>query len=334
MPAADAEGRPTVALTGGTGFIGSAVLRDLAAHGWRIRSLVRGRNRERANVAGVEWIEGNLENPESLDRLLAGARAVVHCAGIIRGRSRRDYERVNVEGVTRIARAAVRQGVPAFVLISSLAAREPGLSPYAASKRGGEERLQQEAGNMRWTVVRPPAVYGPGDREILPLLQWMRRGIVPVLGAGRFSLLYVDDLAEAIRRILQTGAAADRLYLELDDGQPGGYAWGDLAAILEQMDGRKRIRLRIPESLLRGLGRTNSFLAGTLGYAPLLTSGKIRELGHPDWVCDNRRLLSLTGWQPGIRFRQGMELLFGSRELTNGGRKLWRRPVTRTSSKR
>ena len=105
---------------------------------------------------------------ESLRRLVDGADAVVHCAGVVRGADQADFERVNVDGVARLVRSAAEQHPkPRFLLVSSLAAREPGLSQYAASKRKGEAALASESDGMPWAVIRPPAVYGPGDREIL-----------------------------------------------------------------------------------------------------------------------------------------------------------------------
>ena len=95
--------------------------------------------------------------------------AVVHCAGVVRGATRGDFESVNVSGVAALATiSSEQQPPPRFLSLSSLAAREPSLSYYAASKREGERALAQTAGDMQWAVLRPPAVYGKGDKELLP----------------------------------------------------------------------------------------------------------------------------------------------------------------------
>ncbi len=163
---------PTLAITGATGFIGAALLRKLAGHGWRVRALYRTRTGAMPGIRtdnDMQWIQGSLADSESVARLVQGAEAVIHCAGAVRGASQEQFDRVNVAGVARLARAARHsRPMPRFLLISSLAAREPQLSFYAASKRGGEEVLRSTAQGMPWCVLRPPAVYGPGDREMRP----------------------------------------------------------------------------------------------------------------------------------------------------------------------
>ena len=132
--------------------------------------------------------------------LVAGVDVIVHCAGSVRGATLEQFKRGNTEGVARLLEIATGQKVPRFLLMSSLAAREPSLSAYASSKKLGEEVLLGCHDKISWDILRPAAVYGPGDREMQPLLKLIRRGIVPIIGSkeGRFSLLYVDDLAEAV----------------------------------------------------------------------------------------------------------------------------------------
>ena len=173
------------------------------ANGCKLQALTRTTSdRSRLSGLNIDWIEGALEDVDSLRRLVRGADAVVHCAGAVRGATQAHFDRLNVDGVARLVRAAVEQHpLPRFLFISSLAAREPGLSHYAGSKRRAETVLADQAGNMSWVVLRPPAVYGPGDKETLPLWRWMARGFAFVLGSGqtRFSMLYVDDLSAAIQ---------------------------------------------------------------------------------------------------------------------------------------
>ena len=126
----------TVAITGATGFVGAALTRRLAATGRNIQALVRPlSNRKRPSGIAVRWIDGDLEDTDSLRRLIHGADAVVHCAGAVRGATQAQFNRVNVDGTARLVKLLVRQHpTPDFLLISPLAAREPHLSPYAASK--------------------------------------------------------------------------------------------------------------------------------------------------------------------------------------------------------
>jgi len=268
-------------------------------------------------------VTGDLEDRESLRRLVAGADAVVHCAGAVRGATRQSFEGINVEGVAHLVAAARAQHpAPHFFLISSLAAREPHLSHYAASKRKGEKTLVENAGPMPWVILRPPAVYGPGDRELLPLFRWMCRGIAPLIGppGNRLSLLYVDDLAEAIVCSLRKGTARGCSY-EVHDGQVGGYSWEDIIAAIARMNGRKIYRLRVPLSLVRLAATLNLATARTSGRAPMLNPGKVRELIHPDWVGDNWALTRDTGWNPRISLDEGLkQTMQQDRRAGRGGR--------------
>src|SRR5689334_21258284 len=149
------------AVTGATGFVGPHLVAALARHGWKLRLLIR-RWTPLPSLAGVEAeiVWGDLSDEASLKALVAGADAVVHAAGLIKARQPIEFDAVNRDGTARLSAHA--PDIP-FLLLSSLAAREPLLSPYAASKRAAEEVVARRSGS--WFVVRAPAVYGPGDRE-------------------------------------------------------------------------------------------------------------------------------------------------------------------------
>jgi nucleoside-diphosphate-sugar epimerase len=310
----------SVALTGATGFIGSALVRRLRSSGWNVRALCRAAHPLNAhNPDRLEWVRGNLEDLDSLRTLVRGAEAVVHCAGAIRGATQADFDRTNAEGTARLVRAAAEQRTATrFLMVSSLAARAPHLSPYARSKRLGEEAVSDGAGSMPWTILRPPAVYGPGDRETLPLVRCMRLGVAPVLGgdAARFSLLFVADLADAVRHLLESPQWRPGPF-EVHDGCPGGYRWADLVGTVGRIIGRKVHPVRIPVSLLRTAAHINWHVSIRCGALPMLTPGKVRELTHPDWVCDDAPLRAATGWRPAVRLEPGMRLTL---QRLHGGR--------------
>ncbi len=303
----------TIAITGATGFIGGALTTRLKSAGWRIRALVRsGSDHKRLNGTPVEWITGDLGDRESLQRLVVGSDAIVHCAGAVRGGGQQDFDRVNAEGVERIVQVAAEQNVkPRFLLISSLAAREPQLSYYAASKQKGEQALTSYSGDMFWGVFRPPAVYGPGDQEMRPLFQWMLRGLAPLIGSdkNRLSLLYVEDLVDAIVCWLDNGKQSQRLY-ELHDGHPGGYSWQEIIEVVEGIRGRSICRVNIPVFFVNMIASVNLTVAKTLGGMPMLTPGKVRELTHPNWVADNDQLGHDIGWTPRVSLVKGLRQTF------------------------
>jgi nucleoside-diphosphate-sugar epimerase len=303
--------RTCIAVTGATGFIGATICRVLHEAGFAVRILVRSRQRAQTLGACVDgMVEGDLHDRKALVRLVDGAVAVVHCAGVVRGAQQADFDRVNVEGLENLLAVMSEAGTdgPARLLsLSSLAAREPALSFYANSKYRGEQVLLQQAGALQWLALRPPAVYGPGDRELLPLFQLMSRGFAPVPGSttARFSMIYVDDIAGFVLAWLQQPAATTGVFA-LDDGTPGGYSWQDVAAAVAHLCQRPVRVVRVPAVLLNLPAWVNRALARRFGYAPMLTPEKLRELRHPDWVCDNRAVQQVLDWQPRYQLESGL----------------------------
>ena len=298
--------RSLVAVTGATGFIGSVLLRSLVNGGWKVRALTRS---PRVDDEFTQWIEGDLDNLDALRSLVKDVSAVVHCAGQVRGSSLEDFVHTNVEGTGNLVRASIQQSPPPrFLLISSLAARQPELSWYATSKRMAEQLVIDHSGIMPCAVFRPTAVYGPGDKEMSPLFRVTRRGILPMVGrpAMRFGLLHVSDLVAAILCWLSTKIPVHGVY-ELDDGMPGGYDSRSVAAIAQDVWKRPVHCIFLPTSLVSLIANLNLWSARLLHYSPMLTPGKVRELQHPNWVCDIAPLTqALPNWQPCIRLRDAL----------------------------
>jgi nucleoside-diphosphate-sugar epimerase len=298
-----------IAVTGATGFIGRTISMRLVAAGYRVRALARSPGKAAVlQAAGVTCMAGSLEDDASLRALVDGACAVIHCAGAVRGATQQQFDRVNVAGVRRLLRALERRdGTPRLLSLSSLAAREPRLSYYAASKRGGEQVLINEARRTAWVALRPPAVYGPGDRELLPLFRAMARGFAPLPGnaEARFSMLFVDDLAGAVLAWLRCDRVANGVY-PLDDGRAGGYDWREVAEIVERLCRRPVRLVRIPAWLPAVPAWLNMHAARLFGYAPMLTPQKLRELRHADWVCDSAALTGAIGWEPRVQLEEGL----------------------------
>jgi nucleoside-diphosphate-sugar epimerase len=260
--------------------------------------------------AGVELVHGDLGDGGALSRLVADSAALVHCAGAVRGSSQQSFDTVNVRGTnTLLEILRDQQQSPRFLLLSSLAAREPQLSWYAASKFAGERLLAAET-SLDWCILRPPPVYGPGDEEMKAIFQWMSRGIALVPGApqARISLIHVSDLVNAIIACLAQESTRHRTFT-LCDGKAGGYDWNELAEIASTVWGRPVRVIAAPRHLLDAVARINLWLAGITGSAPMLTPPKLRELRHPDWVVDNRDISASTGWIPEIKLPAGLSEL-------------------------
>ena len=193
-------------------------------------------------------------------------------------------------------------------MLSSLAAREPELSWYSQSKSESEKILQDTG--LDWTILRPPAVYGPGDEEMRAIFDWMARGmaVVPAAATARISLIHISDLVEAIVSCLQTSDTVGQT-LTACDGKAAGYDWHEMAAIAERV-WRRRVRLlAVPRRLLDLIAAGNLQLARLSGRAAMLTPPKLRELRHPDWVVDNREISAITNWRPEISLEQGLQAL-------------------------
>ncbi len=295
----------TIALTGASGFIGSRLAERLVADGWQVRALYR--TSPARQLAGVTAVPGDLDDAAGLDRLLEGADAVVHCAGLIKALSAAEFARVNTAGTARLAEAAARhQPRPHFIYVSSLAAREPELSPYAASKRGGEAALAELGAALSWSVVRPAAVYGPGDRATLAFFRQLRFGIaaVPRRKELRLSMVYVEDVVAAICALLDAPAAVGAIF-EVHDHREGGYSWPEIVAAAERGIGRRVIPVPVPKAMVKAAAAVNAKGRALAGGVAMLTPEKVNEIYHPRLVSRDRTLTELTGWAPKVGMAEG-----------------------------
>jgi len=300
------ESAPLVALTGASGFIGRHLVREFAKAGWRVRLLLR------RDPVIEEWrdvqpeiVPGSLGNRTALERLVEGATSVVHLAGLIKATSQREFLAVNRDGAATLASIARALSPHThFLQISSLAAREPQLSDYAASKRAGEDAAR-EAFGAPITVLRPPAVYGPGDRETLVFFQLARQRLVPLLGASdaRAAMIHVSDLC---RLIVALSADTPRnAVLTAADGRPAGYRWEEVLGTAARAVGNASPKfVRAPLALLRTVAVAGD-VGKLLGSANMLTSQKLRELRHLDWAVSESELARVPGWAPAFDLDAG-----------------------------
>ena len=306
--------RTPVAVTGGTGFIGREVIAQLVRDGWPVRALGRRRSPD-LEQAGATVIRGSLEDEAALQQLVAGAGAVVHCAGAVRAPTAGTYRLVNELGSARlVAVAAAAATRPRFLLISSLAAREPGVSTYAESKRLGEDAVRRGADReVDFCILRPPAVYGPGDRGALAIFRQLQRGLlfVPAVANARFSLLYVTDLAGMIVRLLEGSRRWGGCTLEPHDGRVGGYRWQDLADIAGRHLGRRVRILPVPREVLWPAAAISDAAGAVLRSAPRFSRSKLGELFHPDWVCHAAPDSPLASGAPRTTFESGFAQTMG-----------------------
>ena len=284
-----------LALTGATGFVGARLLDVAISEGHEVRALAR---RPQPPRRGVSWIEGALDRPDALATLVEGADAVIHVAGVINAPDAAGFEAGNVAGTSAMLAAAEGAGVTRFVHVSSLAAREPQLSLYGASKARSETLVQ--ASPLSSAIVRPPAVYGPGDRETLDLFRMAKRGLVLLPPEGRLSLIHVDDLAA----LLIAAARSDAMLLvEPDDGRRGGWSHVEFGQALGRAVGRKVRTLSAPRLLLNLAARADRLARGPNAK---LTPDRAAYFCHPDWTVAPTAAVPAELWQPKIETEAGL----------------------------
>jgi uncharacterized protein YbjT (DUF2867 family) len=289
---------PTLAITGGSGFVGGHLIRAAREAGYALRALTRG---WRPPEEGIEWIEGALDQPDSLEALAAGADAFVHIAGLINAPDRAGFEAVNVAGTANAIDAMRRAGVRRFVHISSLAAREPELSDYGWSKAKAERLVS--ASGLDWTIVRPPAIYGPGDRETFELFKMARRGFVALPPKGRFSVIHVDDLTRLILKVAAEPETIGETY-EPDDGTENGWDHRHFARTLGRIFGRRAATVAVPKVVMKGAAQMDRLVRRSRAK---LTPDRVRYYCHPDWVVTAKARPPATLWAPEIRTPTGLK---------------------------
>ncbi|MEE8371393.1 MAG: NAD-dependent epimerase/dehydratase family protein [Sphingomonadales bacterium] len=298
---------PRLALTGGTGFVGSHLIEAALTAGYEINALTR---RPQPPRPGLTWIDGDLEHSGALRELVSGADAVIHAAGLVKALRRRDFQQVNIAGSRALAEAVSEAagGDTHFIQLSSLAARQPHLSDYAGSKRHGEGVIRDALGdNHPWTVLRPPAVYGPGDVEILKLLRLAGRGYLPMVAPrfARFSMIHVDDLARALIAVIGQSQCFGGTY-ELRDASADGTSMPEMAEMLGDIFGRKVRCIALPRPILN-VAAVAAQLGGRIrGRPSMLSRQKLRELAHPDWLVSRNPLAEAGLWSPTLPLEAGM----------------------------
>jgi nucleoside-diphosphate-sugar epimerase len=295
-------------VTGGTGFVGSHLLEALVAAGAPVRALARDAAKaSRLGIDGVEWVAGDLGDPDRLAEAGRGVTVVFHVAGLVAARSELEFLAVNRDATERLLRAVAPTGAR-FVLVSSLAAAGPtvpgrplsGEEPprpvtaYGRSKLAAEEVVR--AGPLPWTIVRPPTVYGPRDRELLRLFRAAFLGLAPVFGDGsqELSVVYAPDLAGALVAAARAPGAAGRTYFaahrEICTSR-------QLATAVARAMGRRPRVVGVPEPLARGLLQVTGAVARLADRATILTPDKGNEFLAPAWTCRPDALERDTGWQ-------------------------------------
>ncbi|MGB3739059.1 MAG: NAD-dependent epimerase/dehydratase family protein [Pontixanthobacter sp.] len=288
----------TLAITGGTGFVGQAVLDLLRQRSMAARALARTVPSDRPEV---DWVAGSLADTAALDQLVDGASAILHIAGLTNAPDPAHFAAANVGGTAAMIAAARKAGIDRFVFVSSLAAREPSLSAYGASKAAAEALVAQSG--LDWTIVRPPAVYGPRDTDMLELFRAARFGIVPLPPGGATSLIHAEDLARLLCDLPAAGREAWAKTFEPDDGRTGGWSHKEMARAIGMAMGRRVWAPHCPATLLSLAARGDRIIRGDKAK---LTPDRVGYMCHPNWVSHSNRRVPPEVWAPDIETREGL----------------------------
>ncbi len=311
-----------VLVTGASGFVGSHLVERLLADGHEVVALLR-------TTSDPRWLEGlaverrfgSLDDAGSLRRAVEGVEWVFHVAGLTRARSEAVYMATNAEGTRRLAEAASAAGtVRRFVYVSSLAAVGPSLDGrplvetdephplpgYGASKLAGEQAVMELAAELPVTIVRPPAVYGPRDRNFVSLFRTARRlHIAPVLGSRqkRLTLVHVGDLVECLALAAGSERAAGQTYFV----GSGTHTWAEVVEALGAALGTKVRAIAVPKPLALLAGELGELKWTLTGKPQILCRRKVRDLLQPHWVCSWEKAQADLGYRPATSLLEGLE---------------------------
>ena len=295
-------------VTGATGFVGSHVVEALRQAGHEVAALVRSPGKAGALAAlNVEQVRGALDERDSLTRAVATRDTIIHAAGLTAALAEADYLQVNRDGTRALLSAAERAGVGRFVYVSSMAAAGPAargrpllgneppapVTAYGRSKLAGEAAVRES--RVPWTIVRPPMVYGPRDREVLKVFKLASLGVAPVFGDGtqQLSAVHAADLAKALVAAATSPNAAGATYYAC---HPGIFTSEEFVRAVGAAAGRKVTILRIPLALGRLALAGTGAAARVARRATVLNADKANEFFQPAWTGDPGRLARDTGW--------------------------------------
>jgi nucleoside-diphosphate-sugar epimerase len=303
-------------VTGGTGFVGGHLVRALRDRGDQVTALVRSPGKaESLKSLGVQLVAGDLNNPGALADAVKEQDVIYHVAGLVAARSEDEFLQVNRDGTRHLLEAATAAGFPRLVLVSSAAAGGPSrfgvpltgsepshpVTAYGRSKLAGEAVVQ--ASSLPWVILRPPAVYGPGDREVLKVFKIARAGIAPVFGGGHqeLSLVYGPDLGEALAAAGHA-TISGKIYYPC---HPEIMTSGDMVREIGRAMGKDVSIVPLPSFLARGMLSLTGMAARIAGKPTILTPDKANEFFQDAWTGDPSPLTRDTGWKASHDFAAG-----------------------------
>jgi nucleoside-diphosphate-sugar epimerase len=311
-----------VLVTGGSGFLGSHVAEQLTREGHAVRALVRKSSNRKflETLPGIELAYGGVEEADRVAEAVKGVDAIVHVAGIVKARSPEEFRATNVQGTINLIEAAKRHapGLARFVHVSSLEACGPSkdgkpvhvsqenpVTSYGRSKLEAEKSVLAAKADLPVVVLRPTAIYGPRDMEILDVFRSIKRGVLPLTGDGKtlYTFTYAADCARACVRAIDAKIPSGRVYF-VDDGNV--YVWKEALADVERAVGRRAIvRVGMPLGVMHMVAIGVEAYGRLSNRAVMLTREKVAMLAHPAWVSSSEETQRDLGWKPEVTWSEG-----------------------------
>jgi len=308
-------------VTGSSGFIGSTLVEKLTQTGHQVVCLIRrNSSREWLNHLPVTFCQADLMSGEGIAQALAGVDWVFHLAGVTKAKKRQGYLDGNVIPTQQLLRACSSAAdLKKFIHISSQAAAGPSLpgiplteddephpiSIYGESKWLAEKEVMKYSGQLPVTILRPPSVYGPKDRDILTYFRNVKKGFVLVLGKGtqQISIVHVTDLVQAMILAAENPASCGKVFFVAGDGH---FDWQTIGSQIAQALEKKVVTIHVPVWMLSIVSQV-SLLASRFSARPaLLNQDKVREMIQPSWLCSNERAKRELGFHPQVSLEQGV----------------------------
>ncbi|MDI6800439.1 MAG: NAD(P)-dependent oxidoreductase [Thermodesulfovibrionales bacterium] len=302
-------------VTGATGFIGSHLTDALLRNGFDVYCLVRKTSNLRfIEGLNVRLIHGDCTDRQSLNEAVKNIDYVFHLAGLTKACSEEDYFNANVKGTENIVRAVLDNNprIRRFVYLSSLAAAGPScderplgedckmrpVSVYGKTKLEGEKIVLAHSKDLPSTIIRPPAVYGPRDKDLLVFFKMIRTGIVPYWGRCYYSFIYIEDLINGI--ILSTlNTEAEGEIFFMSDGNI--YSSDDIIDAVSDAVQKKPLKLSMPRFIMPLLG----FISEKTRGVNIINPDKIKEMRHSYWICDVAKAVSVLKFKPKVKIKEG-----------------------------
>lgn len=312
-----------VLVTGGSGFLGSHVAEQLAKAGHTVRALVRRSSNRRflETLPNIEFAEGSVEDRKSVDAAVKDVDAIVHSAGLVKAKTESEFFLCNTQGTANLLDAAIEHapGLRRFVHVSSLEACGPSLdgkpvpidqekpvTAYGRSKLAAEKECLARKEKLPVVVLRPGAIYGPRDVEILEAFKAARRRQYPVIGDGSMLGVYTygPDCAKACIRAIEADVKSGSIYF-VDDGMPLPMAKAMGEILHDALGTAPLFKMGIPFPVLRLASLGVEAYGKVRGKAVMLTREKVNMLRH-HWVCESTKTREDLKWEPEVSFPDGV----------------------------